>query len=105
MLEIFSEVHDAMEELKDLQMDNGNGHTLLGIDRALGVTLKSVAQGSSSIIKAIVGAIHDTLNGVGDLDKKVVGNLRETASKVTESTGHTARDSTTEEIQYNGASF
>ena len=58
MLEIFSEVHDAMEELKDLQMDNGNGHTLLGIDRALGVTLESVAQGSSSIIKAIVGAIQ-----------------------------------------------
>ena len=31
MLEIFSNVHDAMQELKDLQMDNGDGDTLLGI--------------------------------------------------------------------------
>ena len=29
MLEIFSDVHNAMQELKDLQMDNGDGDTLL----------------------------------------------------------------------------
>ena len=45
MLEIFSDVHDAMKELKDLQMDNGDGGTLLGIGRALGPTLQSAAQG------------------------------------------------------------
>ena len=43
MLEIFSDVHDAMQELKDLQMDHGDGDTLLGIVRALGATLESVA--------------------------------------------------------------
>ena len=47
------DVHDAMEELKDVQMDNGDGDTLLGIGRALGATLESVAQGGSSVIKAI----------------------------------------------------
>ena len=39
MLEIFSNVHDAMQELKNLQMDNGDMDTLLGIGRALGATL------------------------------------------------------------------
>ena len=56
--------------------------------------MQLAAQGGSSIIKAI-GAIHDTLNGAGDLDEKVVGSVREAASKVIESTGHTVKDSTT----------
>ena len=95
MLEIFSNVHDAMQVLKDIQMDNGDGDMLLGIGRALGATWQSVPQGGSSIIKTIGGAIHDTLNCVGDLDEKVVGSLREAASKVIESTGHAVKDSTT----------
>ena len=52
-------------------MGNGYGDMLLGICGALGATLESVAQGGISIIKAIGGAIHDTLNSVGDLDEKV----------------------------------
>ena len=75
-------------------MDNGDGDTLLGITRALGATLQSAAQGGS-FIKAIGGAIHDTLNGVGDLDEKVVGSPGEDASKVIQSTGHAVKDSTT----------
>ena len=94
-LEIFSNVHDAMQELNDLQMDNGDQDTLMGIGRALGATLESVAQGGSSIIKAIDRAIHDTLNGVENLNKKVVGSLEVAASKVIESTGHAIKDSTT----------
>ena len=84
MLEIFSDVCDAMQEIKDLQMDHGDGDTFIGIGKALGATLESVAQGGSSIIKAIGGAIYDTLNGVGDLDEKVLGNVGEAASKVIE---------------------
>ena len=84
-----------MQELQDLQMNNGDADTLLGIGRALGATLQSAAQGGSSIVKAIGGAIHDTLNGVGDLDEKVVGSLGEAASKVIQSTGHAVKDSTT----------
>ena len=95
MLEIFSNVHDAMQELKDLQMHNGDGNTLLGIGRPLGATLQSAAQGGSSIIKSIGGVIHYTLNGVGDLDEKVVGSPGEAASKAIQSTGHAVKDSTT----------
>ena len=40
MLEIFCDVHDTMQELKYLQMEMGN--VFLGIDRALGATLKSM---------------------------------------------------------------
>ena len=76
-------------------MDNGYGDTLLGICRALGATLESVAHWGISIIKAIGRAIHDTLNRVGDLDEKVMGSLREAASKVIESTVHAVKDSTT----------
>ena len=83
-----------MHELKDLQMDNEDGDTLLGIGKALGATLKSVAQGNSSIIKAIE-VIHDTLNDVEDLDEKVVGSLEEAASNMIESTGHAFKNSTT----------
>ena len=95
MLEIFSDVHDLMQELKDLQTDHGDGDTLLGFGRALDAALESVTQGGSSIIKVIGGAIHDTLDGIGDLGEKVVGSLGEAASKVIESTGHAVKDSTT----------
>ena len=74
---------------------HGGGDTLLGIGRALGATLEPVAQGGSSISKTIGRAIHDTLNGVRDLDEKVVGSLGEAASKMIESTGHAVKDSTT----------
>ena len=76
-------------------MDNGDGDTLLGAGRALVSTLESVAQEGSSIIKATGGAIHYTLNGVGDLDEKVVGSLGEAASKVIQSTGDAVKNSTT----------
>ena len=71
-----------MHKLKDLQIDNGDEDTLLGIGRVLGATLESVAQGGSSITKAIDRAIHDTLNDVGGLDEKVMGSLGDAASKV-----------------------
>lgn len=50
-------------------MDNKGGDTMLGIGRVLTATLQSVAQDDTSIIKAIGRAIHDRLNGVGDLDE------------------------------------
>ena len=67
----------------------------MGIGKALGTTLESVAQGGSSIIKTIDEAIHDTLNGVEDLGEKVVGSLEEAGSNMIESTGHAFKDSTT----------
>ena len=45
MLEFFSDVHDAMQEVKNLQMDHEHGDTLLGISKAIGATLESLAQG------------------------------------------------------------
>ena len=53
MLEIFWDIHDAVHKLKNVQMGNGDGDTLLEIARALGATLESATQGGSSIIKAI----------------------------------------------------
>ena len=72
-------------------MDHEHGDTLLGISEALGATLESEAPGGSSIIKAIGEAIHDTLNGLEDLDEKVLGSLGEAASKVIEAKGHEPR--------------
>ena len=34
-----------MQEVKNLQMDHEHGDTLLGIGKAIGATLKSLAQG------------------------------------------------------------
>ena len=76
-------------------MDNGDRDILLGIGRAFGATLKSVAQGDHSITKATGDAVHDRFNGVRDLDEKVVGSLGKAASKVIESTGHAVKYSTT----------
>lgn len=50
-------------------MDNKGGDSMLGIGKALTATLQSVAQDDTSIIIAIGRAIHDRLNGVGDLDE------------------------------------
>ena len=95
MLEFSSDINDVMQEVKDLQMDHEDGDTLRGIGKSLAATLESVAQGESSIIKAIGEAIYDTLNGVEDLNEKVVESLGEAASKVIESREHAVKDSTT----------
>ena len=68
MLNIFTYVHDAMHEVKQLQTDHSDGSVLLGIGRALGATIESLAKGGSYIIKS---ALHGVLNGVGNLDEKV----------------------------------
>ena len=43
------------------------------------------ADGGSSIIRSIGGAIYDTSNGVGDLDEKLDGSLGKTSLKVIDS--------------------
>ena len=70
-LEFFSDVHDTMQDLKALKMNHEDGCTLLGIGRVLGATFESVTQGGSFIIKATGRAIHDTLNGVEELEEKL----------------------------------
>ena len=52
--------------------------------KALGFVLHD---GESSIIRAIGGVTHDTINGAVDHDENLVRNLRSTASKVIDSTG------------------
>ena len=94
MLDIFTYVHDAVQEVKELQAQYGDGNVLLGIGRALGSTIQGVAQGGSSIIRAFGGAIHDVLSGAGDLDEKIVGSLGDAASKVISSTGGAIKDTT-----------
>ena len=43
--------------------------------------------GASSIIRAIGGVTHDTINGAVDHDKNLVRNLRSAALKGNDSTG------------------
>ena len=92
MLNIFSEIHDAMQEVKELQMQHGEGNVLMGIGRALGSAIQAASSGSSQIIGAIGGGIRDVLGGIGDLDEKVVGSLGDAASKVITSTGGAIKD-------------
>ena len=92
MLNIFSEIHDAMEEVKELQVQQGEGNVLMGIGRALGSAIQTASSGGSTIIGAIGGGIRDVLDGVGDLDEKVVGSLGDAASKVITSTGGAIKD-------------
>ena len=94
LVKLLKYINDAIQELKDLQMDSEDGDMLLEIWRGLGATLESVAQGGSSVIRAIDVVIRNTLNGVGDLEEKVVGGLGEATSKVIESTEHTFKNST-----------
>ncbi|MEO0683466.1 MAG: reverse transcriptase domain-containing protein [Cyanobacteria bacterium J06649_11] len=92
MLNIFSEIHDAMEEVKEIQVQQGEGNLLMGIGKALGSAIQSASSGGSTIIGAIGGGIRDVLDGVGDLDEKVVGSLGDAASKVITSTGGAIKD-------------
>ena len=92
MLTSFSYVHDALNEVKNLQVQQGGGNVLVGIGKALGATIQSTAKGASSIIKSVGAAIHDTLDGVGDLDEKIVTSLGHAASDVISSTGGALKD-------------
>ena len=44
MLNIFTYVHDAMQEVKQLQTDHGDGNVLFGIGRVLRATIESLAK-------------------------------------------------------------
>ena len=48
-----------------------------------------------SIIREIGGAIHETLNDVGNFDENLVRNLRSAASKVNYSTGGATKNAGT----------
>ena len=87
MLDIISYTHDAIQEVKSLQANEGGGNFLLGLGRALGTAIEGAASGSSKIIKSIGGAIKNVLDGAGDLDEKVVGSIGDATSKVITSTG------------------
>ena len=95
MLNIFSYVHNAVQEVKYLQTQNGDGNVLLGIGKALGIAIESAAKGGSTIIKAMGGAIHDVLDGAGDLDEKIVESLGNAASEVITATGGAIKETTT----------
>ena len=95
MLNIFTYVHDAIQEIKELQVEQGGGNVLLGIGRALGSTIESLAKGSSSIIRTIGSSLHDVLDGVGDLDEKVVGSFSSAATNIIQASGTAVKDSTT----------
>ena len=59
MLSIFTYAHNAIQEIKELQVEQGGGNVLLGIGRALDSTIESLAKGSSSIIRTIGSSLHD----------------------------------------------
>lgn len=55
--------------------------------KSFGSVLHETADGGTSIISAIGGARHDTLNGAIDLDEELLGSLRRrTCSKFSNST-------------------
>ena len=60
MLNIFSYVHDMVQEVKTLQEEQGDGNVLLGIGRALGAALEGASVGTSSIIITIRVCIKDS---------------------------------------------
>ena len=59
--EVLMHVHNALQEVKRLQVEHGNGNVLLWIKKALGSTIAETAQGGSSIMQAIGGAIQNIL--------------------------------------------
>jgi len=95
MLDIFSYVHDAVAEVKEIQENEVQGSVLIGIGRALGTALQETAKAGSTVIKAIGGAIKDVFDGAGDLDEKVVGSFGDAASKIITSTGGAIKDTGT----------
>ena len=70
--------------MKYIQTENGDGNILIWLGKAFGFVLHD---GGSSIIRAIGGVTHDTINGAVDHDKNLVRNLRSAALKGNDSTG------------------
>ena len=95
MLNIFTYVQEAMQEVKQLQTNHGDGNVLLGIGRALGATIESLAKGGSTIKTAVGFALHGVLNGVGNLDEKVVNSFGTAASSIIHASGTAIKDTST----------
>ena len=87
MLNIFTEIHESMEEMRRIQMEHGNGNLLTGIGVGLGGIIQAAAGGTSQIIGALGNGIQGVLTGAGDLDEKIVNSLGSAASNIITSTG------------------
>lgn len=87
MLEVFSYVHDAVMEVKNIQQQPGNDYVLTGFGSALGSSIEGVGKWCSSIIRVVGGAIHSLLCGAGDLDQKIIESISDISSKVITSMG------------------
>ncbi|XP_065670064.1 uncharacterized protein LOC136088898 [Hydra vulgaris] len=91
VLQLISGSHETLQTLKTISDTNG-GDILTAIGTALCSALQATASGGSQIIKAIGGAIKDSLSGVPNLDEKLVQSIGVASSTVLKAAGGAVKD-------------
>ena len=81
LLALLARNKDNLEDLTNYRTE-GKGDIISGIGKFLGTTISALAKGGSLIIRSLGQGIHDTLDGVGDLDKAVVGSIGNATTNV-----------------------
>ena len=92
VLQIVSETHETIQQLKTISETQGAGDILTGIGKAFGAALEAVTGSGNTIIRSIGSAFKDSLDGVGDLDQKIVYSLGTATSQVISATGDAVKD-------------
>ena len=85
LLQLLARSKANLDDLATLRQQ-GAGDIIKGIGKVLGSTLSSIAKGGSIIIRSLGKGIHDTLEGVSDLDTHVVQSITNATTSVIDST-------------------
>ena len=85
LLKMIARNRENLESIEDIKTAGG-GNIITGLGKALGTAITATAKGGSLIVKTIGQALHDTLNGVANLDETMVSSLSNATSNVIGST-------------------
>ena len=92
ILNLVTESQQTMEEINQIANLDVNSDFANNFGKLLGKTISSISDGASHIIRAVGGAIHDGLDGAGDLDKAIVQSISNATGTIISSTGHAVKD-------------
>ena len=87
LLDVLARSQGTIQELNAMRNSDSDNNIAHSIGRIIGTTLSGLSTGGSHIIRAIRSAMHDGLNGLGDLDAKVVSSLGKAPGNVIKSSG------------------
>ena len=92
ILQLITATSQTITDMHETVTSDPSGNFIESIGKSLGHTLMSLGNSGSMIIKSLGHAIHDSIDGVSDLDKGLIQSLANASAVVLPAAGHALKD-------------